>query len=208
MSSIPENNQNQPTEKVDDENRPGFFRALWLFVWDFLKVFLIALAIIIPVRFYLFQPFIVTGQSMQPNIQDGEYLIIDEISYRLGAPQRGDVVVIRSPQDPSQFLIKRVIGLPGETLEISRGQVVVKNTQYPDGVTLHESYLPVSTSTFGNISITLSAEQYYVLGDNRVASSDSRVFGPISKQQIVGRAFLRAYPLNRLNAFFAPQYQY
>jgi signal peptidase I len=209
MIQTPENlNQNEQKGDAYGEKKQGFLIALWLFVWDFLKVFLIALAIIIPVRFYLFQPFIVTGQSMQPNIRDGEYLIIDEISYRFGDPNRGDVVVIRSPQDPSQFLIKRVIGLPNETLDISRGRVVVKNSQHPQGTTLQESYLPNNASTFGSISITLPEGQYYVLGDNRLASSDSRVFGPITKQQIVGRAFLRAFPLSRLNAFSAPQYQF
>ncbi|MEK9180731.1 MAG: signal peptidase I [Patescibacteria group bacterium] len=195
-------------ETAPKNENVSFLGSIWYFVWDFLKVFLIALAIIIPVRFYLFQPFIVTGQSMQPTFHDGEYLIIDEISYRFNEPDRGDVVVIRSPQDTSQFFIKRVIGLPGETVEIANGKVVIKNKDHSAGLTLQESYLPENAATFGNSRATLSSEQYFVLGDNRMASSDSRVFGPIKKDSIVGKVFLRAFPLDKFNTFFAPQYSY
>jgi signal peptidase I len=180
--------------------------AVWLFVWDFLKIFVIALAIIIPIRFYLFQPFIVTGQSMLPTFHDGEYLIIDEISYRITDPKRGEVAVIRSPQDASQFFIKRIIGLSGETVEISGGKVVITNEEFPRGFALSENYLPASLSTFGNLRISLNDDQYFVLGDNRIASSDSRVFGPITRDSLVGRVFVRAFPLNRFNFFQAPAY--
>lgn len=180
--------------------------SLWLFIWDFLKVFLIALAIIIPVRFYLFQPFIVTGKSMQPNFHDGEYLIIDEISYHFSDPIRGQVAVIRSPEDNSQFFIKRIIGLPGETVEISGGKVTIRNKENARGFMLDETYLPSSTATFGNIKVTLAADQYYVLGDNRIASSDSRYFGPINRSTIIGKVFVRAFPLDRFSTFSAPQY--
>lgn len=208
----PDNMAEQPAAEHNDSSdkrhgNGGLWGSIWFFVWDFLKVFLIALLIIIPVRFYLFQPFIVTGHSMQPTFMDGEYLIIDEISYRFNAPQRGAVIVIKSPEDNSQFFIKRIIGLPEETVEITGGKVVIKNTQTPAGETLDESYLPSNIATFGNIKVTLAKDQYYVLGDNRIASSDSRVFGPISKQSIIGRVFLRAFPLNKFSTFSAPQYQ-
>lgn len=195
--------------ETDPKNEnASFWSSAWYFVWDFLKVFLIALAVIIPVRFYLFQPFIVTGQSMQPNFYDGEYLIIDEISYRFNPPQRGDVVVIRSPQDSSQFFIKRVIGLPGETVEIANGTVVIKNSDHAAGFALQENYLPDNAATFGNARTSLGSDQYFVMGDNRTASSDSRVFGPISKNTIVGRVLLRAFPLDKFHAFTAPRYSY
>lgn len=182
--------------------------SIWYFFWDFLKVFLIALAVIIPVRFYLFQPFIVTGQSMQPNFHDGEYLIIDEISYRFHAPKRGDVVVIQSPQDNSQFFIKRLVGLPKETVEIADGKVRIVNEQNPNGFVLTEDYLPGTVATYGNNQVTLSADQYYYLGDNRMASSDARVFGPVNSKAIVGRVLIRAFPLNKFQVFSTPQYSY
>ncbi|HLC44254.1 MAG TPA: signal peptidase I [Patescibacteria group bacterium] len=191
-----------------DESGQGAWASVWLFVWDFLKVFLIALAIIIPIRFYLFQPFIVTGLSMQPNFHDGEYLIIDEISYRLTQPKRGDVAVIRSPADNSQFFIKRIIGLPGETVEISGGKVVIINTEHPRGTILTEDYIPSAAATFGSLKIQLSTDQFYVLGDNRLASSDSRSFGPINRSKIIGRVLLRAFPLNKFATFSAPNYAY
>lgn len=203
-----------PDQNLNDENntpeqkKPGALGSLWLFVWDFLKIFVIALAIIIPIRFYLFQPFIVTGQSMLPNFKDGQYLIIDEISYRFTEPQRGEVTVIRSPSDNSQFFIKRIIGLPGETIEISDGSVIIKNSERPFGFVLDEEYLSQDLQTFGNISKTLKENEYFVLGDNRIASSDSRVFGPILGETIVGRVFIRAFPISDFDKFDVPQYQY
>lgn len=200
-------------EQVDPQSRPqeplstGLWGSVWFFIWDFLKVFLIALAIIIPVRYFLFQPFIVTGHSMLPNFQDGEYLIIDEISYYFYSPQRGDVVVIHSPQDQGQYFIKRVIGLPGETIEVAGGRVVVKNQQWPEGKALEEKYISNSTVTFGNIHVSLPEDQFYVLGDNRTASTDSRFFGPVNRNAIVGKVFLRAFPLNRFGVFSSPAYQ-
>ena len=201
-------NQESQTNNTSQEGAPGALGSVWLFVWDFLKIFLIALAIIIPIRFYLFQPFIVTGQSMLPNFEDGQYLIIDEITYRFTDPKRGEVAVIHSPQDDSQFFIKRIIGLPGDTLEITGGEVRVTNSDHPNGLVLKEEYLVDSVATFGNIRVKLSEGQYFVLGDNRLASSDSRVFGPISRDTIVGRVFIRAFPLDKFDKFSSPEYQY
>lgn len=206
--TLPEQNFDQTNGQTNDTQKgaPGFFGSVWLFVWDFLKIFLIALAIIVPIRYYLFQPFIVTGQSMLPNFEDGQYLIIDEISYRFSNPERGDVTVIHSPQDDSQFFIKRIIALPGETLEINSGTVKIFNAEFPGGETLDEEYLSDNSATFGTLRITMAEDQYFVLGDNRQASSDSRMFGPISRGQIIGRVFLRAFPLNKFDKFSAPEY--
>lgn len=198
-----EEDNNTPEQK-----KPGALGALWFFIWDFLKIFIIALAIIIPIRFYLFQPFIVTGQSMLPNFKDGQYLIIDEISYRFTDPQRGEVAVIKSPSDSSQFFIKRIIGLPEETIDISGGRVTIKNSQKPLGFVLDEEYLSDELQTYGNITVTLSNNEFFVLGDNRIASSDSRVFGPILREKIVGRVFIRAFPISDFDKFSAPAYQY
>lgn len=199
---------NQTPEANSSARKSGAVDSLWFFIWDFLKVLALALAIIIPVRYFLFQPFIVTGQSMQPNFHQGEYLIIDEISYRFFSPSRGDVAVIHSPVDNSEYFIKRIIGLPGETVEIKNGTVVIKNSSHPEGLTLVESYIPPEVATFGNIKVTLSKDQFYVLGDNRLASSDSRYFGPIKGGTIVGRVLIRAFPFGKFTAFQTPSYQF
>lgn len=172
------------------------------FFWELIKVFLLAIAIIVPIRYYLIQPFFVRGASMEPTFADGEYLVIDELSYQMRSPQRGEVVVFRYPQDPSQYFIKRIIGLPGEDVLISGGQVVIHNTDHPQGVILDESgYLPAETRTSGPAHITLQANQYFVLGDNRAASSDSRSWGALPRNLIVGRVWVRAFPFERWHLF-------
>lgn len=174
-------------------------RVMAGFFWELTKVFLLAMAIIVPVRYFLVQPFFVRGASMQPNFIDGEYLVVDELSYRLREPRRGEVIVFQYPGDPSQFFIKRLVGLPGETVEIGQGQVLIKNSVYPEGVLLDESqYLSGEVRTGGTLSITLGEDEYFVLGDNRPSSSDSRSWGLLTEKAIVGRAWIRAFPVNRL----------
>ena len=172
----------------------------WLnFVWEILKIVIISLAIIIPIRYFLIQPFFVKGASMEPSYLDGDYLIIDEISYRFEKPERGDVVIFRYPLDPSQFFIKRIIGLPGETVEIKDGKVFIYNQEVPDKkIALDESAYLDDVYTQGNLEITLKADEYFVLGDNRRASSDSRKWGAVPKKNILGQTWLRAWPVSRL----------
>lgn len=164
-----------------------------MFLSDFFKIFIIALVIIIPVRWFLFQPFVVTGDSMRPNFHNDDYLIIDELTYRFKAPARGDVIVLRFPNDPSQFFIKRIVGLPGDRIMIENGHVTIYDEKDPNGVTLDESYLPSNNITYGNVNVTLTSDEYYVLGDNRLASSDSRIWGPLGRKFIVGRVLFRLY---------------
>jgi len=168
------------------------------FVWEILKIVIISLAIIIPIRYFLIQPFFVSGASMEPNFLDGDYLIIDEISYRFRVPQRGDVVVFRYPLEPSQFFIKRIIGLPEETIRIEDGRVFVIDETGIERVLNESEYLD-DAYTGGNLSITLGADEYFVLGDNRQSSSDSRKWGEVRKKFIIGQAWLRAWPLNRMS---------
>lgn len=177
-------------------------------VWGFAKVLLISAVIILPIRAYVAQPFFVRGSSMVPNFHDGEYLIIDELSYNTGlrVPSRGDVVVFRYPLDPTQYYIKRIIGLPGERIVIYGDQITVTNKQYPNGIQLSEQYLPSSDLTRGNVDITLKNNEYFVLGDNRDNSSDSRIWGTVPKQLIVGRAWLRLFPVARASTFDTPNY--
>lgn len=166
------------------------------FWWETVKVVIISSAIVLPVRYFLIQPFFVRGSSMEPNFDSGQYLVIDEISYRFEDPQRGDVVVFKYPLDPSQYYIKRLVGLPGEVVEIKDGQITVYNGEYPEGVLLDESaYLAGGAFTQRDIRMKLGAEEYFVLGDNRVASSDSRRWGALPEGNIIGRVWLRAWPL-------------
>jgi len=180
--------------------------AVGLFALDFIKVFIIAVAIIVPIRWFLFQPFVVTGDSMRPNFQNGDYLIIDEISYRFREPHRGDVIVLRFPNDESQFFIKRIIGLPNDRVVIENGKVKIYNSEHSQGFVMEEQYLPSNNLTYGNLDLTLDKDDFFVLGDNRLSSSDSRIWGTLPQRDIVGRVFLRIFPLPRLQAFSPPVY--
>jgi signal peptidase I len=175
------------------------------FSFEILKIVIIALLIVIPVRIFLFQPFVVRGESMEPNFSDGDYLIIDEITYRLNSPKRGEVVVFDSPVAPFAKYIKRVIGLPGETIEIENGLISIY-----DGAGLiildEEEYLPNYIITSGDMEISLQEGEYFVLGDNRSASFDSRKFGPLREENIIGRVYLRAWPFNSFTKIYSPGY--
>ncbi len=176
-----------------------------LFFWEITKIVIIALLIVIPIRYFIFQPFFVNGQSMEPNFTDGDYLIIDEISYRFSPPQRGEVIVFRYPNDPSQRYIKRIIGLPGETIVIKDEQVGVINESY--SWYLNESdYLGNISQTPGEIMITLGENEYFVMGDNRDASYDSRRWGALEEDKIIGRVVFRAWPVNSLAKIELPDY--
>lgn len=157
----------------------------------------VALGLALFIRFFVAAPYVVQGASMEPNFADWHYLIIDRIAYDVGSPQRGDVIVLDLPEDPSRSLIKRVIGLPGETVILSGNNVMIKNTQHPDGFTLSEPYLDANNlGGATNMTVTLGPDQYFVLGDNRKVSADSRLWGILPRKDIVGRVFLRLFPLN------------
>ncbi|HEY4496222.1 MAG TPA: signal peptidase I [Candidatus Paceibacterota bacterium] len=162
------------------------------------KFTVIALAIVIPFRYLIAQPFIVSGESMVPTFANGEYLIVDELTYRfVHNPKRGDVVIFKYPYDRSKYFIKRIIGLPGETVTLHAGQVSVKTAS--STIVLRESY--ISNITNDELTVELKDNKYFVMGDNRPESSDSRIWGPLDKQFITGRAFARLLPINRLNIF-------
>jgi signal peptidase I len=176
------------------------------FFLELVQVVAISLAIIIPVRYFLVQPFYVKGASMEPNFFDHEYLIIDELSLRFNKPQRGEIIVFHYPNDPKNYFIKRVIGLPGETVEVADGQVKVYNDKYPNGIVLDEQGYLDDVYTAQTRRETLKANEYFVLGDNRAASLDSRYFGPISEKVIVGKVWVRGWPLDRWKVFASPGY--
>ena len=199
--------QNLNTESNQNHIPPKYVVAgiPLLVVWDFVKIILIAALIVLPIRYFIFQPFIVKGESMVPNFHSGDYLIIDEISYTLGTPKRGDVVVLKYPLDSSQRFIKRIVGLPGETVQVKDGKVTISK----DGNTFvldEKKYLPELASTDGDVNLTLSEDRYFVLGDNRQFSYDSRRWGVLPKKDIIGKAFFRVFPIKQMSLFGAPAY--
>lgn len=163
-------------------------------VLEFLKFAVIAVIIVLPIRMYVAQPFIVSGLSMFPTFNDGEYLIIDELSYNLGKmPHRHDVVVFHYPNDKKKYFIKRIIGLPNEKVIINNGTVTIVNKENPEGFKLEEGYINEKFSTTNTYE--LGEKEYFVMGDNRNASSDSRAWGKLPRELIVGRAFIRLLPV-------------
>ncbi len=184
-------------------------KAFFLFIWEVAKITVVTLAIILPIRYFLVQPFFVDGDSMKPNFSSGQYLMIDELSYRFRTPVRGEVIVFHYPLDRAQFYIKRIIGLPGETVEVSGGRIKIYNQEYSLGFVLDESkYLPANTVTSGETNIKLGAGEFFLLGDNRQASYDSRRWGALTQKDIVGRAWFRAWPPQTAKVFAAPEYVY
>src|SRR3989339_1689934 len=134
------------------------------FVWDLVKVVCVSLAIIIPVRYFLIQPFYVKGASMEPSFYDHEYLIINEISYRFSQPERGDIIVFRYPRNPQEYFIKRLIGFPGEDIQIKDGEVIIFNKENKEGMILDEPYLPDDVKTYGMSSdkVKLGENEFFV----------------------------------------------
>ena len=167
--------------------------------WDIIKFAFIALLIVIPIRIFVAQPFRVSGTSMVPTFQDKQYLIVDEISYRFENPARGDVIILHPPQDPSVYYIKRIVGLPGETISIDGSTVTIKNAQHPDGFVLDESY--VVNKGDNHMTKVLGPTEYFVMGDNRPFSSDSRSWGVLPRGNIVGRPILRLFPPSTISVF-------
>lgn len=161
---------------------------------EILRFSIIAILIVVPVRMFIAQPFIVSGASMQETFQDGEYLIVDQVTYLFEEPQRGDVVIFRYPKDPSKFFIKRVIAVPGETITIEDTDVTITSEAHPDGIILDEPYIKSMQPVRRPIVELLGDREYFVMGDNRDESSDSRSWGVLLEDRIVGRAFLRLFP--------------
>lgn len=163
---------------------------------EVVQFILILIFVVIPFRFWVAQPFVVSGTSMQPNFETGDYLIIDQISYKFKEADRGDVIVFKYPNDPSKFFIKRIIGLPGETVTVKDEKVYITPKNTIETTLLDEPY----TQDFrpGDISIIIPYGKYFVLGDNRLVSSDSRVWGLLDESLIKGQALFRLFPLNEI----------
>ncbi len=165
--------------------------------WDLIKFALIAFIIVIPIRMFIAQPFVVSGESMFPTFHDGEYLIVDELSYIIRTPERGEVIVFRYPGDPKRFFIKRIIGMPNEEIIINNNEIKIINAENKNGFILDEPYLKVNFDS--STSIKTKDNEYVVMGDNRNKSSDSRTWGTLPEKLIIGRAYVRLLPLKDIS---------
>ncbi|MDQ3014571.1 MAG: signal peptidase I [bacterium] len=189
----------QPIEPQENPPAPaGKKENFW---GEIIRFTIFALIIVLPIRLFIAQPFIVSGASMDPTFETGEYLIVDQLSYRLGNPERGEVIIFKYPKDESKYFIKRVIGLPGETIELEGTLVTIKNKQYPEGLKLAEPYITDNNEKEEYMTVTLKEGQYFVMGDNRRQSSDSRAWGTLSRNLIVGTPFVRLFPLNKVSVY-------
>lgn len=208
MAERKESDQLEDSSAASAAGAPGNSRvqAFGIFIIELIKVGLLAALMIGLIRYFLFKPFYVKGASMEPNFYDHEYLIVDELSYRFRPPARGEVVVFHYPGNTKEYFLKRVIGLPGERVKISEGRVTIYNPEYPEGVAVEESYLSKDLTTAGEEITTLGDQEYFVLGDNRPNSYDSRRFGPVSLDAIVGRAWFRGWPVSRIQTFTTPAF--
>lgn len=191
--------QNTPPRQKDDSQKSsvtlqgGTQRSIFFYT-------VVALSLALFIRFFVAAPYVVSGASMEPNFDNWHYLIIDRVTYHLEDPKRGDVIVFDLPQEPSRSLIKRVIGLPGETVALRDDHITIINEKHPQGFTLVEPYLdPKNLGGGNNLRITLDKDQFFVLGDNRRVSADSRIWGTLPREMIVGRAILRLYPFNKIS---------
>lgn len=165
--------------------------------WELVRFAAIALIIVIPIRLFVAEPFIVSGLSMFPTFNNGDYLIVDKLSYELGNPKRDDVVVFRYPGDTTKFFIKRVIGLPNETVDIKGNDVTITNGTHQQGFKLDQPF--VQNSANNDTHFELKSDEYFVMGDNRSASSDSRYWGAVKRNLFQGKAFLRLLPINKID---------
>jgi signal peptidase I len=163
---------------------------------DFLLTVAISIVVVFLVRTFIAQPFVVSGASMEPTFHNGEYLIVDQLSYRLSEPERGDVIVFKYPLIPSRFFIKRIIAMPGETIKIEGEEVFIKTIDSDEFRKLNEGYIEFPKDSFEET--TLEDNEYFVMGDNRLASLDSRVWGPLKEEYIVGKAFVRLFPFDKM----------
>ncbi len=165
--------------------------------WELVRFAFIALLIVIPIRVFVAEPFVVSGSSMIPTFENGNYLIVDKISYRLSDPKRNDVVVFRYPNDTTKFFIKRIIGLPNDTIDIRGNDVFITNEKYKKGFKLDQSF--VKNPANNDTHFELKKDEYFVLGDNRNASSDSRYWGAVKRNLLSGKAFLRLLPISKIS---------
>lgn len=178
--------------------------------WSFLEIFetvVIAVVAVVLIRAFIAQPFLVSGSSMEPSFHSGDYLLVDELAYNFREPDRGEVVVFKSPSENSgNFYIKRIIGLPGEKIEINDGRVSISDNGEPKD--LDENYITNAKLNIEDYEEALGENEYFVMGDNRGFSFDSRNWGALEENKIVGLVRLRLWPVGQAMAVEPPAYNF
>lgn len=174
------------------ENKPSLIKEIIIFL-------IIAVCVVLPFRVFIAEPYIVSGESMFPTFDTGHYLIVDKISYKFKNPQRFDVVVMIYPEDVSKDFLKRIIGLPNETVVIKDGKVTIKNDSNQEGFILEENYIQMPKME--NLSKQLGKDEYFVMGDNREGSFDSRYWGSLPRKDIIGKPLVRILPFQKFSFF-------
>lgn len=173
--------------------------------YETLRTIVLVLLAAFLVRSFIAQPFVVQGRSMEPTFHHQDYLVVDKVNYRLNPPQRGDIVVFKAPEDPSQNYIKRIVGLPGETVTIENNSISINGTAIDEP---YISELLPQAASLGSFFLEqpLGADEYFVLGDNRDHSSDSRRWGPLPERNIIGRALITVFPAKDFGVINHPAY--
>lgn len=174
-------------------------KATFIFSGQVFKKLLILSIALLVVRYFFIQPFFVSGVSMENTFKNKDILLINKTTLYSGKFKRGDVVLFKYPKNPKEIYIKRIVAFPGEKIEIKNNIITIYNSDKPSGFVLKENYITQEVKTLGDISLELKDGEYFVLGDNREHSSDSRHWGPLNIEFILGRVFLRAYPLSKIS---------
>ncbi len=183
----------------------GIKRAIAAF-FDFLQGIVVVLALLVMVYLFIMSPQEINGSSMEPNFHNGEFILTNKVLYKFRPPQRGDVVIFKSPPNKEIDYIKRIIGLPGDTVSVQN------DAMYVNGQKVDEPYLAPDTPIFGGAylaegqSIVVPPDSYFMMGDNRAHSSDSREFGPINQTDFIGTAIFRYWPFSQMGTLHHPTY--
>jgi signal peptidase I len=190
MENSAQDKENSSPSLIDKKSKvKGILREVLIFG-------AIAFGIVLPFRIYIAEPYLVDGRSMSPTFETSDYLIVDKLSYRIGTPKRNTVVIFKYPNSPSKSFIKRIIGLPGETVVIKDNIVTIINSENPEGFVLDQNYIVHQMPS--EARAVLAEDEYFVMGDNRAESFDSRSWGPLNKKFILGRPILRLLPISKI----------
>lgn len=174
---------------------------------EWIRIIVIAALISLPIRFFIAEPFVVNGASMDPTFSTGQFLIVDRLTYRFSEPERGDVIVFTYPNNPKIYYIKRIVGLPEENLNVKNGFVMIQTEKSTSSTPISEPYITENHRSHDNFDIILGKDEYFVMGDNRIQSSDSRVWGPLDKKFIVGKPFVRLFPFDNIKFLPGQEHQ-
>lgn len=182
----------QPLQETSTQvKKENFFKEI-------IKFALLAAVVVLPIRIFVAQPVMVSGGSMNPTFADKQYLIVDQVTHNFKEFERGDVIVFRYPNNPSKLFIKRVVGLPSETISINGNKITIKDNKNKKSFVIKETYIDIKEIKGVQISTTLKDDEYFVMGDNRNESSDSRIWGPLKRSFIIGKPIIRLFPIGKI----------